>query len=236
MEQSGVAGTKRKPGTLSQQPPKLKQPPKSHEGELPRNPYPMPSNGRKRSISSSEDDDCTWEGKSKKRKIAGDGGTLRRPPRLASFPSFDSKYPPANQYRIISPVELMKVWESILDQVDWSEVLQEAGGREKPQIYRDVFKTIVHSHIEEQKQEQYRKDMTFELSKRGDEDTDTENGNDSSEDGGGFRHFDDNAFLESDESGYGSEDYTDDETETEGSDDVDQEDDDCEAIDELASV
>ena len=132
MEQSSVTDTKRKPDMLSQQPLKPKQPPKNREGELPRTPYPIPRDGRKRSVSSSEDDDCMWEGKSKKRKIVRDGKTLRRPPYLASFPSFDSKYPPANQYRIISPVELMKVWESILDQVDWSEVVQESGGRESP--------------------------------------------------------------------------------------------------------
>ena len=57
----------------------------------------------------------------------------------------------------------MKVWGSILDQVNWSEVVQVAGGREKPDIYREVFRTIVHSHIEELKREAYRKDMQIEL-------------------------------------------------------------------------
>ncbi len=64
--------------------------------------------------------------------------------------------------------------------------MQKAGGREKPDTYRNVFKTIVHSHIEELlKQEEYGKDMKIELGKRDDEDIDTESGNDSSEDGGG---------------------------------------------------
>jgi len=51
-----------------------------------------------------------------------------------------------------------------------------------------------------------------------------------------------NATLESDKSGFGSEDYTDNETDDEDSDDEDhsddkdQEDDDCEVIDDWVSV
>ena len=63
--------------------------------------------------------------------------------------------------------------------------------------------------------------------------------NDSSEDGGGdgFRRLGDNTFLESDESGYGSEDYTDDETDDEeDSDDEDQVDNNSEVIDDWVSV
>ncbi len=174
---------------LSLQPPKLKplqQLTKHREAGLPRTPYPLPSKGGKRSVSFSEQDDSPREGEAKKRKIAGEGGILSTPPYLANFPSLESWYPPASQYRVIPPVELMKAWESILDQIDWSKVMQEAGGREKPDTYRNVFKTIVHSHIEELlKQEEYGKDMKIELGKRDDEDTDTESGNDSSEDGGG---------------------------------------------------
>jgi len=228
---------------LSLQPPKLKplqQLTKHREAGLPRTPYPLPSKGGKRSVSFSEQDDSPREGEAKKRKIAGEGGILSTPPYLASFPSLESRYPPASQYRVIPPVRLMKAWESILDQIDWSKVVQEAGGREKPDTYRNVFKTIVHSHIEELlKQEDYGNDMKIELGKRDDRDTDTESGNDSSEDGDGdgFRHLEDNTFLESDESGYGSEDYTDDETDDEeDSDDEDQVDDDTEVIDDWVSV
>jgi len=119
-------------------------------------------------------------------------------------------------------------------------VVQEAEEREKLDAYRNVFKTIVHSHIEGLlKQEEYRKDMKIELDKRDDKNTDTESGNDSSEDDGedGFRHLEDNTFLESDESDYGSEDYTDDETDDEeDSDDEDQVNDDSEVIDDWVSV
>ncbi len=218
---------------LSLQPPKLKPPQqmtKFGEADLPRTPYPMPSKGGKRSISFSEQDDSPQEGEAKKCKIAGEGGTLSTPPYLASFPSSLESGCPPSRHRVISPVELKKAWGSILDQVDWSEVVQEAEGRENADIYRDVFRKIVESHITRLlKQEEYGKDMEIEFGKQ-DEDTDTESGNDSSEEGGGdgFRHFEDDTFLESDESGCGSEDYTDDETDDEkDSDDEDQEDDDC---------
>jgi hypothetical protein len=243
MEQSSVAGSKRRPSMLSLQPPKLRPPQqltKNREAGLPRTPYPLPIKGGKRSVSFSEQDDSPREGEAKKRKIAGEEGILSTQPYLASFPSLESRYPPASQYSVIPPVALMKVWESTLDQIDWSKVVQEAGGIEKPDTYRNVFKTIVHSHIEELlKQEEYGKAMKIELGKLDDEDADTESGNDTSEEGGGddFRHLEDNTFLESDESGFGSEDYTDDEADDEeDSDDEDQEDDDCEVINDWVSV
>ena len=243
MEQSSVAGTKRKPSMLFQQSPVLKPPPQMTQhrtGDLPRTPYPMPSKGCKRSVSFSEQDDFPQEGEAKKLKITREGGILTTPPDLASFPSLDSGCSPASRCRVIPPVELMKAWESILDQVDWSEVVQEVGGREKPDTYRDVFKTTVHSHIVGLlKQEEYGKDVKIEHGKRDDEETDTESENDSSEDGGGdgLRHLDDNTFLESDESGYGSEDYIDDETDDEeNSDDEDQVDDDYEVIEDRVLV
>ena len=118
--------------------------------------------------------------------------------------------------------------------------MQDAGGRGKLNIYRDVFQTIVQAHVEEQlKQEECREDMIFEHSKRDDEDTDIESGNDSSEDGAGdgFQHFEDNTFVKSDESESGSENYADDENDDEkDSDDEDQDDDDYEMIDDEVSV
>jgi len=76
MEQSSVAGSKRRPSMLSLQPPKLKPPQqmtKHRKADLPRTPYPMPSKGCKRSVSVSEQDDSPQEGEAKKRKIAGEG-------------------------------------------------------------------------------------------------------------------------------------------------------------------
>ncbi len=107
-------------------------------------------------------------------------------------------------------------------------MVQEAGEIEKPNTYRNVFKTIVHSHIEELlKQEEYEKAMKIELDKLDNEDTNIESGNDSSEESGedDFRHLEDNTFLESDESGFGSENYIDDETNDEDNDDENHNDD-----------
>ena len=228
---------------LSLQRPKLKplqQINKHHETDLPRTPYPLLSKEGKRSVSFSEQDAFPQEGEAKKRKIAVEGGILSTPPYLASFPSLESRYPPASQYRVIPPVEMMKIWESILDQIDWSKVVQEAGGREKPNTYQNIFNTIVQSHIVKMlKQGEYGKDIKIEFGKRDDKDTNTESRNDSSKEGGGngFCHFEDNTFLESDESGCGSEDYTDDETDNEAdNDDEDPVDNDSEVIDDWVSV
>ena len=113
--------------------------------------------------------------------------------------------------------------------------MQNAEEREKFNIYRDVFQTIVQAHVEKQlKQEECRKDIIFEHSKRDDEDIDIENKNDSSENGAenGFQHFENNIFVKSDENEFESEDYADDENDDEeNSDDEDQNDDVHEVID-----
>ena len=112
--------------------------------------------------------------------------------------------------------------------------MQNAKKREKFNIYRDVFQTIVQAHVEKQlKQEECRKDMIFEHSKRDDENIDIESGNDSSENGveNGFQHFENNIFVKSDESESESENYADDENDDEkDSDDKNQNDDDYEMI------
>lgn len=126
---AGVAGTKRKPNILFQQPPMLKPPPQmtlDRAGDLPRTPYPMLSKGCKRSVSFNEEDDSPQEGEAKKLKNTGEKGILSMPPDLASFSALESRYPPGNQHRVIPPVELMKAWELILDQVNWTKMVQDA--------------------------------------------------------------------------------------------------------------
>jgi len=228
---------------LSLQPPKLKSPQqitKHREANLSRTLYPMPSKGWKRSVSFSEEENSSQEEEAKKRKTAGYKALLSTPSHLASFSSLDSEYSSVSQRHGIPSMKLMKAWEFILDQVDWSEVMQDAEEREKLNIYRDVFQTIVQVHVEEQlKQEECREDMIFEHSKRDDENIDTESGNDSSENGAGdgFQHFEDNTFVKSDESEFGSEDYADDENDDEeDSDDENQNDDDYEVIDDEVSI
>ena len=84
----------------------------------------------------------------------------------------------------------MKAWESILDQVDWSQVVKDAGGRENPDVYRDGFKMMMESHIGGLlKQAERGKDINIEFGKRDDKDTHTQSGGDA------FRHFEDNTFF-----------------------------------------
>lgn len=164
----------------------------------------MPSKGWKRSASFGEKEDSPQEGEAKKRKIAVDGSIVSMPSRLASFPSLGSGYS--------SCQSASRHFSGGADQLTGpnSEVVQDAGGRGKPNFYQVVFQKIVQAHVEEQpKQEEYRERMIFEHNKRDEEDTDTERGNDGSEDGtgDGFQHFEDNTFVGSDESEFGSEDY-----------------------------
>ena len=204
---------------------------KDERMDLPRTPYPMLNKTCERAGSFSREDDSLQEAERKKRKITGDRKNLNTPPYLASFPSLESRNPSTSRHPVVLPVELMRAWESILDQIDWSEVVRETGWRRKPNTYRDVFKTIVHSHVEELKRKEQKRNMSIE---RGDEGTDTDSESDSTVDtgGDGFRDFEDETPLESDESGYGSEDYTDNGTEDdEDSDDKDQEDDESDVID-----
>ncbi len=58
--------------------------------------------------------------------------------------------------------------------------MQEAREREKFDAYRNVFKTIVHSHIKGLlKQKKYEKDMKIELDKRDNKNIDIKSGNNS---------------------------------------------------------
>lgn len=60
-------------------------------------------------------------------------------------------------------MELTKAWRSIFDQVDWSEVMREAGGQTTPKTYQTFFKTIVNFYINELlKGGGCRKDTKFE--------------------------------------------------------------------------
>ena len=91
---------------------------------------------------------------------------------------------------------------------------------------------IVESYIEGLlKQAERGKDINIEFRKQDNEDINTES------EGDAFQHFEDNTFLESNESEYGSEDYTDDETDDEeDSDDEDQVYDNCEVNNDWVSV
>lgn len=97
--------------------------------------------------------------------------------------------------------------------------MQKAEERENVNIYRDVFKRIVKSHIEKLlKREEFEKDIKIKLDKRDENiDIDIESRNDNSENDNenDFRYFENNTFLKSDESECESENYINDETDDE---------------------
>ncbi|KAL9132038.1 MAG: hypothetical protein Q9217_000166 [Psora testacea] len=140
----------------------------------------------------------------------------------------------------------MRASESILEQVDWSEVVLDAEGKKKPAIYRDFFKTIIQAHIKGLLKQEECRDIHIECGKRDDEvnhetqDIGTESGDDSSDSVAeeASQYFEDETFVESDEEGEcASEDYADDANEDEeDEDDEDQEDDDVEVNDDAVSV
>ena len=49
----------------------------------------------------------------------------------------------------ISPTELMTASRSIISQVNWSDVVLDVLGRERPAFYRDAFEKILRLHVEE---------------------------------------------------------------------------------------
>lgn len=194
MEQ--LSNAKRRPSIVPLQPPELKpqQVPKHREADLPRTPYPMPRTSSKRSVSFSEQDGSEQQGNAKKSRTPRDRTVLSTPPHLANPPSLDLGYPSISLFGDISLVEMIKVWKSLLHQVDWSEIVRDVGGRKKPDVYRDVFKMIMESHIEELlNQGEHREDVKIEFGKRDNEDSDTE--------GEGFGHSEDDSCFENDESG-----------------------------------
>ena len=49
----------------------------------------------------------------------------------------------------ISPTELLTAPRSIISQVNWSDVVLDVVGRERPALYRDAFEKILRLHVEE---------------------------------------------------------------------------------------
>ncbi len=58
----------------------------------------------------------------------------------------------------ISPTELVTASKSILNQVNWSEVVLDVVGRERPALYRDAFEKILRLHVEELLTQKYREE------------------------------------------------------------------------------
>ncbi len=118
------------------------------ERNLPLTPYPLLQRGEKRFISFNEQDDAS-QGRAKKRKIVRSEEVSSFSPRLISFPSIDLKCSPKSLRFSLSSAELAKASKSILSQVDWSKVVQDVVGKDKPDCYRDVFAEIFQTQIRE---------------------------------------------------------------------------------------
>ena len=81
-----------------------------------------------------------WCGK--KSKIGRDNEIMNMSPRLISFPSLNSGHSPTLRCKISSG-ELMKALESILGQINWSEVVLDVTGKEGPVTFRSAFQKIL---------------------------------------------------------------------------------------------
>jgi hypothetical protein len=118
---------------------------RAHEKDIerPRTPYPFDNN--------------QWMSVNPLDKPDGLGAKRRRLPNgeyvtFASInidpPSHVEHNPTTMRYKI-SPTELLTASKSIMDQVNWSEVVLDVVGRERPAFYRDAFEKILRLHIEE---------------------------------------------------------------------------------------
>lgn len=85
----------------------------------------------------------------KKHKIIEDEGFETTSPHLMSFPSLSSGHSLVDLHCRMSSTELMRASDSIFKQVDWSKVVLDVLGEERPAIFRDAFTEILQAQIEE---------------------------------------------------------------------------------------
>jgi hypothetical protein len=143
MNQSNVTSRRRKPDNLSKS---LKfeitqRTDKHVMADRPRTPYPT---WMKRSY------DAPEEQVAKKRKITEDEAiATTSTTHLISFPSLDSGQSLVDLGCRFSSTDLTRASESIFKQVDWSRVVLDVLGEERPAMFRDAFTEILQARIEE---------------------------------------------------------------------------------------
>ncbi len=133
---------KRKPSDLRLELPEPMTPPRTKKyprTDLPRTPYPMSRNDWECSMPLNRLDDAQEEGEIRKRKIIRKVEVVSMSSPLESCPSLGTGNPPINLRLDISPTELMRALESMLNQVDWSEVVLDVAGKERSTTYRNAF-------------------------------------------------------------------------------------------------
>ncbi len=157
----------------------------------------------------------------KKRKIIGDKGIVTLSHHLISFPSLGSGHSSVRLSLDISPTELMRASELILNQVDWSEVVLDVIGKERPAIFRDAFKKILQVRIEEllkQEDKQETENMNEPDIESADDIVDWA--------GNGLADFEEKISMQRDEENeHGSKGYEDDEDEEDVADEDSEKDD-----------
>lgn len=163
----------------------------------------------------------------KKRKIIGDEEILSTQPSLMSFPLFNSAYSLSGLRCNITPAEFIRASESVLKQVNWSKVVLDAIGEDKPVLYRNAFEKILRAQIEELlKQEECKENKHIEYNQKTEKNRDIVGNKESAARAGdNLEYLDDKIFIGSDqESEYESGGYED-EDDDDDEDDEDDEDD-----------
>ena len=179
------------------------------KADRPRTPYPVIGKRREQ-----EGNAIFEETVAKKRKAIGDKGIVTASPRLVSFPGFGSSHASLGLHQV-SPADLMRAFESILNQIDWSQLVVDVVGKERSAIFRNAFEQVLLTQVEELLKQDFEKMK----------EPDFKSGDGNSEDR--VRHvYGLGDISQSDmEAEYGSEDYDVDEDEDEDDDDDDDEED-----------
>ena len=94
-------------------------------------------------------EDASGEEEKNKHRIYQQKEAVSLSPHLNSYFSLSPTCSPISLHYKISPVELMRASQSILDQINWFKVVLDAVGKERPAIYQKVFKKILQAQVEE---------------------------------------------------------------------------------------
>ena len=144
-----------------------------HTTDLPLTPYPILDKGNKRALSSLEANTGADEMGTMKRPILLPERSNRgpSPKRLCGDNPLSSPQP---SYLNISSAELIRASESILNQVDWSEVALEVAGNRRPSVYRKAITLILHAQVYELEDKEAEKKEEEEEEEEEDEDEEEE--------------------------------------------------------------
>lgn len=120
----------------------------NYDLERPRTPYPFDAK-LWRSVNRPTFDvlDKPAEPDTKRRKLQHEAHIVA--PSMDSGLSLDTEQHRTNLRYNISPTELIAASKSIIEQVNWSEVVLDVVGRERPVFYRNAFEKILRLHVKE---------------------------------------------------------------------------------------